>query len=684
MSRVVEGSPRAIWTALVLVLALGVVACGEDERQSRTPNNQANNTNNSNNSNNSEPQCVVGDDDGCDDGLVCSSDALCVAPNACEDHGDCDSPPVGATCQGPDVVTLVGRCAAEAGVKRCTYPEQRVECELACVGGACVEANCAGVVCNAPPSTSCAADDTTLNSYEPLGSCFEDTGACVYTLVAQACAHGCEAGACVAGVCTDVVCDSVPANRCDANTAVVYAEAGTCRDSDGAATCSYPFSFDNCSYRQATCNNGACEGGITQKGGVVIVEYMAHPNGFFGGAGEWFEIVNTSGSPINLAGWKIRSGGVSVQQSDEEHMLVNPPSFPAGARLLLSNSSNPGQDGTVEPYYQYPRSEVTFNNGSDWLALVNAADEIVDYVFYEAGSIIEGRSRKLNPDVAATVESNDDFGNWCPSMTETYGTNNANYGSPASDNPACSASPCLGAVCTKPAAFCNRDGNAVQYAKNTATCEVSRFNNPFCDFGATVVECNASTEYCLSGACEALPTNLPLPGEVVFSEFMGNPSVNDALGEWIELYNRTDRALSLFSLSITDNEVANSFDSYTIVDRNAVIAAKGYIVFVRNTDAALNGGISGGFFYSGSHLKNAPGEEMRIRLVDRNGTLINEAHYGAPSNGVSQQLSVDFYEGDAIYNPAASLDAASWCAGEGVYGDGGSGTPGASNLICPL
>lgn len=610
--------------------------------------------------------------------LICSTAGRCVVANAaCAIDDDCDSPPPGTSCDGDILVgsAAVGKCDTSGAIPVCVYAQVRTPCENGCSASGCALDACSAKVCDAPPAIRCGADGITKISYEDAGVC-EGAGDCVYPEVLESCALGCVNGQCLAGACESITCDTPPKSKCNSNVAMRYDAVGTCDDSTGSPVCDYPLTFQDCGYVKGTCQDAACVDGITQVGGVVIVEYMANPAGGSDEGDEWFELTNTSGATIDLAGWRIVSKGTS---SDQEHVigdsdLTPVPTFAAGQTLLFAASAT--GTGIHEPDYIY--NGVSLTNSTDWLALVNPAGEFADYVFYETGAVLDGRSRKFNPSLSLSATANDDFGHWCPSLTDPYTTGVENFGTPGVTNTPCEADPCAAFTCSKPENFCNDLSNGVQFLGNTATCEVTRFNNPFCDFEATNVAC-LDTELCASGLCEPVPTNLPAPGDVIFTEIMANPNkVSDTVGEWFELYNTTSNPLSLFSMVFQDSDTGSAADAYVITDIDATIPPNGYIVFARERDPALNGGIAGALYFSGRHLKNSAGTTpYSLAIANRDGTIIDSTYFGDAATGKSTQLDPDLYT--AIDNDVA----ASWCTASQVYGDGDLGTPGAANVQCP-
>lgn len=617
----------------------------------------------------------------CDTGESCTADGRCVVLGECTDSGDCDSPPSTSTCDGDVRVGFeaIGECVDGGEGRVCDYSEERTPCDFGCSAGACNADPCDGVSCNAPPAATC--DGDTRVSFESQGICVD--GGCDYVEERQECAAGCTNGVCNTSQCDSVTCDTPPADRCDEDTAVTYAATGSCDDSTGAAICNYAPIFEGCLYTGASCDNAACVDPITQVGGVVIVEYMADPDDGFIDQNEWFEIVNVSGDSIDLTGWTIRSRG---SQSDEVHVIEDNaetvvPDFADGDRLVFARRM--GATGSVAVDYVY--RDVSLANNTDWLQLENTAGEIVDYIYYEPGTIIEGRSRKLNPATTPTADANDDFAAWCPSLddSESYTADPPNYGTPGAANSQCQVDPCADWTCERPEDFCLASDSAIQYQQDTAQCEVTRFSNPRCDFMAMEVLCG-SDELCASGVCEEIPANLPNQGDVIFTEIMGDPSeVSDANGEWFELYNTTGADVSLFSVVFEDNESGGRKDSYTILDPTAVVPAQGYIVFARNTDSAVNGGIVDAFEYTGSHLKNTVDPDtFKIRLALQDGTVIAEPYYGPVGSGDKVPTGASLQLDAGVLDAAGQSDPTNWCAATATYGDGDRGTPGMPNESC--
>lgn len=608
-------------------------------------------------------------DAACPTGESCDSNGRCVVSGECVSDDDCDTPPSEASCEGDTLVAYSeeGLCVAENDESSCEYTETRTQCENGCAGGFCLEDPCSAISCDAPPAPVCDTDDVTLITFSDPGTCSE--GACEYGEVRQSCAVGCAGGECQTGTCETEMCDNPPADTCDGDTAVTYAPTGTCMDDNGTPLCDYMPLFETCTYLgpDATCSGAQCEGAAAQSGEILIREYMANPAGSFNDIAEWFEVVNTTGATIDLDGWTIRSGGVA---GDEEHTIAGSVPVDAGAAAVMVRTDS------VNFAFAYEYGGISLANNTDWLLLEDVDGNLVDYVFYEPGSILAGRSRKLDPVATQDVTANDDFANWCPSMTDEFLATPPNYGTPGADNTGCAADPCNGFTCEPPTGFClDGENKAVQYGGANVMCEQSRFNNPFCDFETMEVQCTDGTELCALGDCQTLPSNLPGVGDVIISEFMPNPDGTDTDREWVEVYNTTGAELSLFSVVFRNESGANAAE-YQFLDPALTVAANGYIVFARDIDPAVNGGVMNAFNYSGGNLVNGATGPGLLSLNLADGTVIDAAYYDNPSDGASYQLDVDTL--DATSND----DAANWCAGVGSYGDGGEGTPGTANVSC--
>lgn len=164
-------------------------------------------------------------------------------------------------------------------------------------------------------------------------------------------------------------------------------------------------------------------------------------------------------------------------------------------------------------------------------------------------------------------------------------------------------------------------------------------------------------------------------GDLVITEIMQNPSgsVADENGEWFEVYVAASEAVDLQGLVVEDD----GSDSFT-VGSSLVVQPGSYVVFANNGEASTNGGVTVDYAYTGMSLGNGDDE-----LVLTNGSVeIDRVAYdGGPvfpdPTGASMQLDPDHR------NDTDNDSGANWCESSATFGDGGLGTPGASNGACP-
>ena len=169
--------------------------------------------------------------------------------------------------------------------------------------------------------------------------------------------------------------------------------------------------------------------------------------------------------------------------------------------------------------------------------------------------------------------------------------------------------------------------------------------------------------------CILFVSSGPAQASLVINEIMFNPAaVSDTNGEWMEIYN-PGAALDLLNYALADGG-----GSYTIPS-SLVIPAGGYLVFGRNADTAVNGGVPVDMAYGTSLYFGNTGEPLSILAPD--GSLQDRVDYGAAGFPTAVGASICFTgSGD-------NADGANWFAASDLgiaYGAGDFGTPGAANL----
>lgn len=198
--------------------------------------------------------------------------------------------------------------------------------------------------------------------------------------------------------------------------------------------------------------------------------------------------------------------------------------------------------------------------------------------------------------------------------------------------------------------------------------------------GTLLVETNGST-YTLSGGTiqtttlnvdaggpSPNPTSDLLPGDVVVSEYLNNPSaVSDSDGEWLELFNTTAAPIDLNGFTIRDHD----FDSFLLP--SLTIPARGRLVLAANGNSGQNGGVTVDYTWPPGAFFLANGAD-EIEVVDGGGQILDSVIYdGGPSFPDPTGDSVERIDLKALpyaFNFTTSSTS---------FGAGDNGTPGAAN-----
>jgi hypothetical protein len=239
----------------------------------------------------------------------------------------------------------------------------------------------------------------------------------------------------------------------------------------------------------------------------------------------------------------------------------------------------------------------------------------VDEVTYDSST--EGVSRALSSTVVPNHQDNDNPANWCQAISE-YGA--GNLGTPGLAND-----------CTTESG----DGK--------------------CGDGGV-----------------SRPLVPPAIGDLVITEIMVDPSaVGDTLGEWFEVY--VSRDVDLNGLTIGRDPAAGP-DRVLDAPTCLRATAGSYLVFARNDDPAMNGGLPRVDHLFGFNLVNSGG----ALFVGVGTTVLDSIAWSSSQAGTSRNLDPDYF--DILLND--NIDY--WCPGVDVYGDGDRGTPGAANQQCQI
>jgi len=159
-------------------------------------------------------------------------------------------------------------------------------------------------------------------------------------------------------------------------------------------------------------------------GDVVVNEIIQNPNAVFDSAGEWFELANTTASPIDIDGWTI------ADNDSDSHVIANggPLLIPANGYLVLGNNDDTATNGGVTVDYEY--TGIALANGGDELVLLDDVLAEIDRVEWDNGATFPdptGASMALND----PANDNNVGANWCTASTP-YG--DGDFGTPGAAN----------------------------------------------------------------------------------------------------------------------------------------------------------------------------------------------------------------------------------------------------------
>ncbi len=165
---------------------------------------------------------------------------------------------------------------------------------------------------------------------------------------------------------------------------------------------------------------------------------------------------------------------------------------------------------------------------------------------------------------------------------------------------------------------------------------------------------------------------------ITVTEIMNDPlAVDDAQGEWFEIYNPLAVDVDLVGWTFYDG----GGDNFDIVG-SLIVPAEGYLVLGANGDAGTNGGVDVDYVYSDFTLDDVDDE---IYIDDPTATEVFFLEYyildGWPD---PEGASFSF---DGAMTPAAgpAWSASNWCTSTAVWAgsDGDAGSPGEPNEHCP-
>ncbi len=171
---------------------------------------------------------------------------------------------------------------------------------------------------------------------------------------------------------------------------------------------------------------------IAEPGDLVFTELMINPQVVEDHIGEWVEMYNTSGSPIDVAGYTFRD------DDNDTWILEGPFIVPPNGYFVLCAETNPALNGGVPCDGGFNRSTL-----GDGMALANRVDEVVlsrpdgvevGRIAYDSSWFTNAIATGVDPSVLGTPAQTDK-NEWCDQLTITSPMSEA--GTPGQPNDPC-------------------------------------------------------------------------------------------------------------------------------------------------------------------------------------------------------------------------------------------------------
>jgi len=177
---------------------------------------------------------------------------------------------------------------------------------------------------------------------------------------------------------------------------------------------------------------------------------------------------------------------------------------------------------------------------------------------------------------------------------------------------------------------------------------------------------------CVRDAAPAICPDLQV-GDLVITEVRGPQTRDDALGQWVELHNRSGAAQDLLGLQIRWRRIDGSRTDFAIIRREVAVENGGYVVIGAGPDADLPAHIDVGM---GNDLPTGvpPSAAIDVLACDQ---LIDRITYTGLTRTGTYSLALQ--PPDAVGNDSA----AAWCNNSPANNtEVGPGSPGVANPPC--
>jgi len=155
------------------------------------------------------------------------------------------------------------------------------------------------------------------------------------------------------------------------------------------------------------CGGGPIGGTDANPGDLIVTEFMQNPLAKLDTDGEWFEVYNTTSSPINLDGWTFRDDGGNT------FTVAGTVIVPANGYAVLSEESATTA-GLAFTNYDYP-SAFVLGNADDEIVIEDVNGQEIFRLAYDGGPVWpdgNGASAQLNASAGLTAAAAAIGANW--------------------------------------------------------------------------------------------------------------------------------------------------------------------------------------------------------------------------------------------------------------------------------
>lgn len=438
-------------------------------------------------------------------------------------------------------------------------------------------------------------------------------------------------------------------------------------------------------------------------GSLIITEFQTNPAAVPDNQGEWVEIHNISGAPVQLNGLQLQVDATPTAVVHDPKAIV----LAAGGYFVIGVASDTDGNGGANVGFVTSSKVIVMPNTKGAISIWSGKTQLDEVVYHKDNGWVlkQGKSTALDPGLLDATK-NDDPTSWCVAQVP-YG--DGDFGTPGLANLPCaitedsdndgvpdkwdncpndknkdqkdSDNDGFADACDTCPAIVNKDQKDSNGDGVGDACEKVYCGNGILDGGD---ECDDGNGVPGDGCSILCKKEVALvEGDLVISEFISNPKmVSDTNGEWIELYNPTQKDHILDGL-----EVVTGKGSHIVIGDHdgtgtpLVVKAGSYVVLGASATETLNGGVKVDYVWHGLGLTNPTGS---IKLL-WNGKSIDELQYDSAKDGwpaFKAGRAMSLSEGLELSNSNHLGD--SWCNAETMYGMGDYGTPGKPNPKCPV